>query len=419
MLKQKNISKIQRPMAAFPLQPLKEQFSTVSYVGFKTQEYQLANLSGINIVLQEKINSMDNVIVIGYGTVQKKDLTGAVGSISEKDMEKASINTPDKAYRVNFRAFRCIPIPMLPVVVFHLIRGTASLSAGGSPLYVIDGVPIVNDFVTGRSTDIGTFGPPPNPLNSIDPSEVASIQVLKDASATAIYGSRAANGVVLITTKRGKSGQQNIDVEYSYGLQQVRKKLKFLDATQWATQANEMSALRGQPKIYTDDQIAGFGKGTDWQDEIFRKAPDKGYKLSFSGGTSAVRYLVAGNVTDQDGIITGSNFKRYGTTLNIDADVNKHLKIGESLLFSYTTNKVVPTDTKGYEGVSNIIDAIYEAPPTIAPRDSMGQPNNFANSPLGAGKENPLTMTEKYKQQSNTARLLANVFANYNIAKRS
>jgi TonB-linked SusC/RagA family outer membrane protein len=416
--RQKNKSTTTAADGSFSIDAAKGTTLTLSYVGYESQDYKLTNLAGLNIVLQEKVNNMDNVIVIGYGTVQKKDLTGAVGSISDKDLEKASINTPDKALQGKLSGVQVHTNSHAPGGGISVqIRGTASLSAGGSPLYVIDGVPIVNDFVTGRSTDIGTFGPPPNPLNSIDPSEIASIQVLKDASATAIYGSRAANGVVLITTKRGKTGQQNIDVEYSYGQQQVRKKLNFMNATQWAQQANEMSELRGQPKVYTDQQIAGFGTGTDWQDQVYRKAPDKGYKLSFSGGTSAVRYLIAGNITDQQGIITGSNFKRYGTTINIDADVNKRLKIGQSLLFSYTTNKIVPTDTKGYEGVSNVIDAIYEAPPTIAPRDSLGQPNMFANFPLGAGKENPLTMTEKYKQQANTARLLANVFANYNLAK--
>ncbi len=372
----------------------------------------------MSVVLQDKANTMDNVVVVGYGSQQKRDLTGAIASISEKDIEKSSITTPDQALRGKVSGVQVHTNSHSPGGGISVqIRGTASISAGGAPLYVIDGMPISNDFTTGRSGDVGTFGAPPNPLNSIDPSDIASIQVLKDASATAIYGSRAANGVVLITTKRGKNGQQTIALDYQYGIAKLSNKLPFLDAHQWAVQANERAVLLGQAKVYTDDQVAGFGKGTDWQDVVYRTAARKNYKLSFSGGNAGIRYSISGNLADQEGIVRGSNFKRYGTSINIDADVTKRLKIGESLLFSITNNKIVPTDTKGYEGVSNVIDAIFEAPPTIAARDSAGNPIVLSQYPLGGGKENPLVMTDRYKQLANTGRIIGNVFANYTLAK--
>lgn len=402
----------------FTIDAPKGSVLTVSYVGYEDQQVPVLTIQNMKVVLKERVNTMDNVIVIGYGTQQKRDLTGAIGSISEKDIEKSSINTPDQALRGKVSGVQVHTNSHAPGGGIAVqIRGTASISAGGSPLYVIDGMPISNDFATGRSNDAGTFGSPPNPLNSIDPSDIASIQVLKDASATAIYGSRAANGVVLITTKRGKSNQHIVNLEYSYGIAKLSNKLPFLDATQWAEQANNRAVQMGQTKVYSDSEIASFGTGTDWQDAVYRNAARKSYKLSFSGGGAGVRYMISGNISDQDGIVRGSNFKRYGTTINLDADVSKRLKIGQSLMFSITNNKIVPTDTKGYEGVSNVIDAIYEAPPTIPARDSSGQPTSFAKYPLGGGRENPLLMTDKYRQLANTGRIIGNVFANYTLAK--
>ncbi|TKK68342.1 TonB-dependent receptor [Ilyomonas limi] len=390
----------------------------ISSVGFESLEVPMTTGKNMTIVLKEKVNTMDEVIVIGYGSQQKKDLTGAIASVSEKDIEKTAITTPDQALKGKVAGVQVHTNSHAPGGGISVqIRGTASISAGGSPLYVIDGMPISNDFITGRSTDVGSFGAPPNPLNSIDPSEIASIQVLKDASATAIYGSRAANGVVLITTKRGQSGQQTTTAEYTYGIAKLSNKLPFLNAQQWAEQANERAVLLGQAKVYSDQEVANFGQGTDWQDEVYRTAARKEYKLSFSGGNAGIRYLVAGNIADQDGIVTGSNFKRYGATINVDANVSKNFKIGESLIYSITNNKIVPTDTKGYEGISNVIDAIYEAPPTIPARDSAGNPIVLANYPLGGGRENPLVMTDKYKQLTNTGRLIGNVYGNYTIIK--
>ena len=414
----KNIATSTATDGTFSINAAKGAVLTISYIGYENQRVIVTLGRDLKIVLKEKVGSMDNVIVVGYGTQLKKDLTGSIGTISEKDIEKGSITRPDEALRgkvagVQVRTNSHAPGGGIAVQ----IRGTASISAGGAPLYVIDGMPISTDLSTGRSSDAATFGAPPNPLNSIDPSDIASIQILKDASASAIYGSRAANGVVLITTKRGKVNEKIINLDYSYGIAKLSNKLPFLTGTQWAQQANDRAAFLGQSKVYTDQAVAAFGKGTDWQDEVFQSAARKSYKLSFSGGNEGIRYLISQNISNQDGIVRGSNFVRYGTTVNLDANVSKRLKIGESLMFTVTNNKIVPTDTKGYEGVSNVVDAIFEAPPTIPARDTLGNPSNFASYPLGGGRENPLTMTNKYQMLANTNRIIGNVFANYNIAK--
>ena len=387
-----------------------------SFVGYFTKEVTVGNQSVINVTLTEDVKSLEEVVVVGYGTQRKKDLTGSIGVVTSKDIEANTISTPDQALQgkvagVNVRRNSFAPGGGISVQV----RGTASLSAGGQPLYVIDGVPISTDLQTSGQNDAGTFGAAPNPMNSIDPSTIESIQVLKDASATAIYGSRAANGVVLITTKRGEAGLHNIDFSASLGVQSLSNRLDFLTASQWAEQANERADLLGQNRAFSDQEVSSFGDGTDWQDQVFRTAPSQKYKLSFSGGNESLRYFIAGNYTDQDGIIKGTNFQRYGTNINLDADISKRLQIGQSLMFTITNNKIVPTDTKGYEGVSNVIDAMYEALPTFPARDSTGQPASFGNFPFGGGRENPLVMTEKYKQLGNTLRLLGNVYGNYNF----
>lgn len=387
-----------------------------SFIGYIQQEVTVKNQSAIDIQLVPNAEQLSEVVVVGYGTVQKKDLTGAIATIAGKDIEQGSINTPDKALQGKIAGVQVNTNSHAPGGGISVqVRGTASLSASGSPLYVIDGVPISTGFQTGASSDAGSFGGNANPMNSIDPSDIESIQILKDASASAIYGSRAANGVVLITTRRGKAGQQRVDFEYAFGLQTIRKKLDFMNATQWATQVNERATLLGQSQVYTPDQVAGFGKGTDWQSAIYNSAPRQNFKLSFSGGGPNVRYMLAENVTLQNGIIPGSNFKRYGTSINIDADISKKLRVGQSLLFTMTDENVVPTDTKGYEGISNVVDAVYEAPPTIPARDELGQATNLRNFPMGGGLENPLTMTERYRQLSNTMRILGNIYADYSI----
>ncbi|WP_353718964.1 TonB-dependent receptor [Dyadobacter sp. 676] len=401
----------------FELNNLSEnQVLVFSFIGYVQQEIAVRSQTTIDVQLVPNAEQLSEVVVVGYGTVQKKDLTGAIATIAGKDIEQGSINTPDKALQGKIAGVQVNTNSHAPGGGISVqVRGTASLSASGSPLYVIDGVPISNGFQTGASSDAGSFGGNANPMNSIDPSDIESVQILKDASASAIYGSRAANGVVLITTRRGKTGQQRVDFEYAFGLQTIRKKLDFMNATQWATQVNERAALLGQSQVYTPDQIAGFGQGTDWQSEIYNSAPRQNFKLSFSGGGQSVRYMLAENVTLQDGIIPGSNFRRYGTTINIDADISKKLRVGQSLLFTLTDENVVPTDTKGYEGISNVVDAVYEAPPTIPARDESGQPANLRNFPMGGGLENPLTMTEKYRQLSNTMRILGNIYADYSI----
>ena len=275
-----------------------------SFVGMLTQEIAIGNKTTINVVLEENTVGIEEVIAIGYGTMKKSDLTGSISSISSKDLQKTMITTPDQALQgrvagVQVRTDSHAPGGGISVQV----RGTSSLSASGQPLYVVDGFPISNEFVVVGPADVGDGTAAPNPLNSIDPSNIESIEVLKDASATAIYGSRATNGVVLITTKRGAGGKTKFDFEVSHAVEQCSKYLEVLGAKEWAGIVNEANDQNGKAHTFTDAAIAAMGEGTDWQREVFRTAQTKKYKMAISGGTPDLRYMIAGNYSDQDGIV--------------------------------------------------------------------------------------------------------------------
>ncbi|MCF2502110.1 TonB-dependent receptor [Dyadobacter sp. CY107] len=385
-----------------------------SFVGYQTQELAAGSNSTINVKLKADVRSLEDVMVIGYGTAKRKDLTGAVGSVSSQDLEKVIINTPEQALQgrvagVQVRTDSHAPGGGISVQV----RGTASLSASGQPLYVIDGYPISNDFARFGITD--GDGGAPNPMNSIDPSNIASIEILKDASATAIYGSRATNGVVLITTKRGASGRPKIEYKTSFALEKPSKYLDFIGAKEYATLVNERNTFNNTPKTFTDAELASFGEGTNWQKEVFRTALNQRHQLSVSGGNRDIRYLISGNYADQDGIIRGTNFKRYSMNVNLDSDVTSKLTLGTNIMLTSSSENALPNDTKGYSTQPSIMSNVFFAVPHVPVRDANGDFSVFSNFKAGSGEENPVYMTERYDIRSNTSRLIGSIFANYQI----
>ena len=274
--------------------PSEETVLEFSSVGFVKEEITVGNRVVIDMSLTPDVHALGEVVVVGYTSQRRQDLTGSIASVSDQDLEKMVFSTADKSLQgrvpgVQVRTDSNAPGGSVSVQ----IRGTSSLSASSQPLYVIDGFPISNDYINKPGTG---WGSNPNPLNSIDPSNIESIQILKDASATAIYGSRANNGVVIITTKRGASGTAQVDYENSFSFSSPSKKYDFLNATELAQLENEAADLNNKPHIWTDQQIAAMGVGTDWQDVIFRRAVTQRHKITLSGGNDAVRYLVSGDL---------------------------------------------------------------------------------------------------------------------------
>jgi TonB-linked SusC/RagA family outer membrane protein len=386
---------------------------TISYLGFKSQEIQLNGQSNISVSLEDDAAKLDEVVLIGYGTTRKKDLTGAIATINTSDLQNIAPATPDQALQgkvagVQVRTDSHAPGGGISVQV----RGTSSIGASSQPLYVIDGFPISNDF--GKETPSG-WGAAQNQLNSIDPSNIASIQILKDASATAIYGSRANNGVVLITTKRGSAGSSRLEYDGSFEVRSVSKRLEFLNATEQAMLENEADLLNGNDPRWTSAEIAGMGEGTDWQDVLFRTALVQRHKLSLSGGNEKVRYMASTNLLDQEGLVINTGFQRYGASLNLDANISDKLTMGANMSITGSDNNQTLNDTKGYSTQPSLLSVYLALKPYIPVYDEEGNlavPRDYKG---GGGEDNPLFMATKYDISQKTNRFLGGLNLNYEI----
>src|SRR5690606_30191857 len=382
-----------------------------SSIGYVTQEIPVGNRQSIDVGLEPDVTQLSEIVVVGYGTQRRQDLTGAIASVNGEDLKKVFITTPDQAIQGRVAGVQVRTSSHEPGgAVSVQIRGTSSLSASSQPLYVIDGFPISNDYDNVAAEKGASV---PNQLNSIDPANIESIEILKDASATAIYGSRATNGVVLITTKRGKSGTAQVDYSSSVSFQQVAKKYDLLNATEWANLVNEANDLNNQPHTFSPEQIAEMGEGTDWQDVVYRTAVTQRHMLSVSGGGENIRYMVSGNYMDQEGVIIESGLKRYSTNINLDANVSKKLTLGSSLMFSHTENQRTLSDTKSYSNEPSMVVSLFYARPNVPAYDKDGNiTKNGSGFPGGNGEDTPLWMAKNYKRDAKTIRMVGNMFAN-------
>lgn len=325
-----------------------------TYLGFAREERTVGETTTLNITLRPSNEGLNEVVVVGYGTVMKKDLTGSLAQVKSKE-----INAVPAANVLQALSGRAAGVQVLqnngspggPVSV--RIRGANSIKGSNEPLYVVDGFPV--------------YGTNPTVINNMD---IESIDILKDASATAIYGSRGANGVVLITTKRGKAGRTKVDFETSYSVQSLRKKLDLMNAKEYATFYNEQAANDNQQPYFTQEQIDGFGEGYDWQDFVFRTAPMKLTSLAVSGGSEKTQFSLSGSVFAQDGIVTGSDYDRYSLRANINHEISRKFSVS----FSGTLTRL-KTDRKDSDGGSrgnSMIAAAISAPPTLTPYNDDG-----------------------------------------------
>lgn len=362
-----------------------------SFVGFKTQEIVLGGQSAVTISMALEDKSLQEIVVIGYGQVKKSDLTGSVASI-----KSGEINAYPATSMVQSLAGRAAGVYVSQntgapgSAISVRVRGTNSIQGSNEPLYVVDGFPYSGN---------------PTLLNNAD---IESIEVLKDASATAIYGSRGANGVVLITTKRGKTGRINVEYDGYYGVQKIRKKLDLMDATQYAQFYNEQAANDGLAPHFTQDQIAGFGKGTDWQDQVLQSAPIQNQSISVNGGSEKTRFSVSGSNFNQDGIIIGSNYKRNSLRFNINSDLGKKFKLDVNSVLSR-----IDSDRKnsgqGNRG-SSLISAMLSGYPTVAPYKTDGTFSNLGETYAWGSNAivNPLNFINEQTDHIQSNKVLAN-----------
>ncbi|MET3114538.1 TonB-linked SusC/RagA family outer membrane protein [Pedobacter sp. CG_S7] len=376
-------------------------------VGFIAKEQPINNSKEITVTLASDNTNLSEIVVIGYGSVKKSDITGSVSSISSKDIKATPAASLSQAIQGRAAGVRVSQSSNAPGGGMNIrIRGGNSIQGGNEPLYVVDGYPLYNEN-----------GP------SINPNDIETMEILKDASAAAIYGSRGANGVIIITTKRGKAGASKIQLETYYGTQSLLKKLDLLDASQLATMINEGLANVNQdnigrtgfpkPLTYTDAQIAAFGKGTDWQDEIYSSAPIQNYQLTFTGGTDKSQYAVAGNYFDQKGIVSNSGFNRGSVRLNLDQQISSKFKLSNSLTVTNSEANSVATDGDGGGGAGVIYSALFFSP-TIPVYDAQGQ-YTLNNRPGSILISNPLALANERTNIDLKTRLLGNISGEYQI----
>lgn len=363
----------------------------VSYVGYEKQEIAVGNNTNLTIVLAQSVTQLNDVVVVGYGTQSKKDLTGSVSQIKTQALESTPVYDVGEALKGHSSGVQVTNNSGAPGSRIQVrIRGGNSMIGNNTPLYVVDGFP-----VTGG-------------IDFLNPSDIESINILKDASATAIYGSRGANGVVIITSKRGRKGQKGmVSVSAYYGQQQVAKRYKVLDPKQYAIVANEWMKNSGLQPYFNVDEVKM--PGTDWQDVIFRTAPIQNHTITFSGSSEKTRYALSANYYSQEGIIINSGIKRGSLRLNLDHDIKDWLSLSVNLNLSRREQFTVPVDN-GSRG-NTVFTGALSAPPTLPPYDANGQYTRIEQQyPFvdPTDMRNPLLYSSPWKNRTLTNSVLEN-----------
>ena len=382
-----------------------------SSLGFATQQITIGGRSTINIIMDPQSEALDEVVIVGYGTVKKSDLTGSVSSIDGDAFKELPVTSVDQAIQARAPGVQVTQTSAAPGGgVSVRIRGSNSINSGSEPLYVIDGFPIYPD---NSAYGAGGARQATNILASINPNDIQSIEVLKDASATSIYGSRGSNGVVLITTKRGKAGKAKISYDGSYSTQTITNPINVLNGSEFATYLNTLETSKGGAAIYSQDQINSFGKGTNWLDEVTRVGSIQNHQLTFSGGTKDNRYAVTGNYHDNEGIIKMTDFKRYGIRLNVDNSAfDNFLNVSSSWSYNRTVSNNAPTDQGGPGGI--IITALG-LDPTVPVFNEDG---TYALASYdGRFAINPLQELEFATDQDITNRVLGNTTFTFSLSE--
>jgi len=352
------------------------------YVGYKTKEVVAGSQQVINVVLEEENKTLEQVVVVGYGTQKKKDLTGSVATISSKDLDNRA-NT-QFGYSIEGKAagVQVIRSSGQPQAGFSIrIRGTSSVTSGSDPLYIVDGVPTPN-------------------TNDINPADIESITILKDASSAAIYGNKGANGVVLITTKRGKNQKAKLNFNTSLTMSKAWKRMDVLNSTQFKDLMTEMGSITDWAK---------YNANTNWQDETFRSALSQNYQLSATGGNAKTTYYVSGSMVNQNGIILNNNLKRITLKANVDQQLTKAIKVGTTLAYDNWKDRDVSENNR-----NGVITRLYTTAPIIGIR-SIDNPEMYARSPFIDDLENPVSTVYQPEHLYKNNRYHGNVYAEAEI----
>jgi TonB-linked SusC/RagA family outer membrane protein len=357
-----------------------------SYVGYEAQEVEVGNRTTIDIVLQVDMAALEEVVVVGYGTMMKSDVTGSLASVRSENFDMQPLTSLDQALKGRAAGVEVTQTSGAPGAGYKIrIRGTNSISGNNAPLYVVDGM-VVGD------------------INSINVNDIASMEVLKDASATAIYGSRGANGVVLVTTKSGTRGPAVVEFETYYGVSTKTQSLPFMTPAEFAEGVNFAEGV----EIYTQEAIAGLraGGGENWEERFFKNAPFYNAQLSVHGGSDVIKYYISGNLYNKDGTIINQNYKRYALRANVSTNISKKIEVGLNSYFS----------REDFSGVRATLSTGLTWDPTTPAFDENGDYNFVPLIPgIGNGQINPLVAPENNVREDHDYQVIANGYFKYDI----
>jgi len=398
---------------------------TINYVGFEEKTITTAATEGLVIRLHTSVSDLNSAVVIGYGRVKRKDLTGSVAQVPMDDLMKAPVRSFDEALAGRVAGVQVTSADGQPGASVNIvIRGANSITQDNSPLYVIDGFPIEN----------------PN-NNVINPQDIESIEILKDASSTAIYGARGANGVIIITTKKGKNGKPTVNFSTSYGLQKAAKVIKLMSPYEFVKYQNEYNTstvpyVTGSGAIPTPYQLYYSGGTTpayyqdtaafiDWQGAVLRTAPVQNHTLSVSGGNDKTRYLISGEIFDQNGIIINSDYTRYQGRIVLDQTVNSKLKVGINANYSYLLQSGLAPNQSTNSGTTNVMYSVWGYRPVAPSPASQAATSitdvgtsSFTDQDVSSSQDyrfNPVINLQNLYRKGRTNNMSANGYAEYTI----
>lgn len=377
-----------------------------SFVGMRTQEVPIEGRTTFTVVMEEETIGIEEVVAIGYGTMRKSDLTGSVSVIDNSKINQRAITSIDQGLKGQVAGVQIIQPSGTPgQTPIVRIRGVNSIQYGNDPLWVVDGFPLSSG------------------ISFINPNEIESMTILKDASATAIYGSRGANGVILVTTKKGQTGAPKVSYQSYYGVQEVTKKIDLMNAQEWATAARTFwQRFRNGSLIsraFSETEIDQMGEGTDWQDEIFRTATMQSHNISVSGGDGKTTYSVSGNYLNQEGIVINSKYNRGTFGINIEHKANSRFNFGANINSSYEYNQRI-SENAGVNTSGVIYSALAYAPTSpvrnedgsyFNQRDQWTEKGIWANINL----QNPVQLAHEQASNYNRTHILSNFWSSYKI----
>ncbi|MDD3787593.1 MAG: TonB-dependent receptor [Petrimonas sp.] len=390
----------------------------ISFLGYKKSEVTINGPQrNLQITLAEEVSKLDELVVIGYGSMKKRDISGSIATIDNESLENTPVKNVMSALQGRASGVQVVSNSGAPGDGMSVtVRGQSTLNSGNEPLYVIDGVPVQSNSISQLN---GWESHGLNPLADINPQDIESIEILKDGSSTAIYGSRAANGVILITTKRGREGKPQINVNLYTGVSKLTRKLSVLNAAQWRDiiidtyknlDAYNNATTPSEPHWTAIDSLNPMNNGdVDWQDIMYRTAYQKQASISIIGGNQTAKYSLSSSILDQDGIILASNYKRITSRLNTDFRITDRINAGYSVSYTHGKNNRI---NAGGTGNNSLVQSILVRPPVYSLTYPDGSPIYYFN-----GKRNPVGLAVEATHLNTTNRIIGNQYIDFEILK--